>query len=1122
MKKRMSVKLSAILLAAAVFLSLIPLGIFTVSAETVIETANITVNTPLAGTNPDFAPVSDDEEKYYATVSSWYEYEAPYPQLDDDSVFESGKSYALRVSFEAEDGYEFTEETAFTINGESTSCYGSKNDREYIFTVPQTVFDVSTPQELADALNKQTPVEAINIVDDFTVNSDCLIYYDPAHIDNYSDTVVTVNEGVTLTVGENGLLGSFWPSYEGDWENGPVPNGRFINNGVIIVKSGGAIVADFDTNNGEVTVEDGGECVCANENNGEVYVQSGGIYQTSQGREVRNHGTISVAQDARMEARFGSTIINEDDGTINLDGEFLCGCVGFDGDVMWFINHGSVYGGGSVILTEADSNIAPVSDMDALIEELMTQLGQETRFENWDDINIFKRIEVSSYEELAALLPGNRIVAGEEVAGDMDIIAVVTGDITIPEDTEFDTMARIEVAQDVNVTVSGGAQVTCGMENCGSVTVCAGGKLGTTMGGDIRNCGELFVEEGGEIVSQMGGRVVNGGGGTFGVDGEFLCGCIGFDGNDGFWFENAGEVTGGGFITLYEVDPENMPVTDMAALAESAQSIVGTGDNKPEVRVKQAVEEEVKLPFELVAPAHVYAERLEESPTSNLFVYSLSNDMTTFFKNMNEAHLHETIEQFMSEYDFDEVWMNIQIDWALDDVNDPVSGWHYSRYWDGDPTYGLGRDAEGHYCYSEWDIVDGNIGNAEETINDIWVTRGVPNDERWYGNPGEMIPGVKDQLNEGQYTYDEEANDGDGELIIDFTEHTMYFRARFVVTTRTGGVEDKFYFSDWSEVTCVGKDAVAAEPLTAEDLTAPVITGLRMTDKEFNDNPIVAFTLTVPETLAENAAKVTAAGGQIVIEVEARVQGDENFVGLQGDWIIRGGEMESALFSLVNDERPNIPKDTIVELRCRYCYDHPRFFDGSIYSDYSKIISFGTDDITHYQGDPADERVKAEITVTRPVHSRTLGASTASAGEGYGIAFSTYLADGETPLGADTVFAAGNYYDYEFTVTPLTQEARDALARTDLTVNDEKADSVTVNKNDGTLTVRKRFYCPKGDVNADGLLNNKDLTRLFQYLSDWDVQVNEAALDINGDGSINNKDLTRLFQYLSDWDVQIF
>ena len=41
------------------------------------------------------------------------------------------------------------------------------------------------------------------------------------------------------------------------------------------------------------------------------------------------------------------------------------------------------------------------------------------------------------------------------------------------------------------------------------------------------------------------------------------------------------------------------------------------------------------------------------------------------------------------------------------------------------------------------------------------------------------------------------------------------------------------------------------------------------------------------------------------------------------------------------------------------------------------------------------------------------------------------------------------------------------------------------------------------------------------YLSDWDVTVNDVALDVTGDGKVNNKDLSLLFQYLSDWDVEI-
>ena len=64
------------------------------------------------------------------------------------------------------------------------------------------------------------------------------------------------------------------------------------------------------------------------------------------------------------------------------------------------------------------------------------------------------------------------------------------------------------------------------------------------------------------------------------------------------------------------------------------------------------------------------------------------------------------------------------------------------------------------------------------------------------------------------------------------------------------------------------------------------------------------------------------------------------------------------------------------------------------------------------------------------------------------------------------------------------------------------------------------YHIP-GDINGDGDVNNKDVTRLFRYLSDYDVEVVEAALDVNGDGSVNNKDLTRLFRYLSGYEVDI-
>ena len=83
-------------------------------------------------------------------------------------------------------------------------------------------------------------------------------------------------------------------------------------------------------------------------------------------------------------------------------------------------------------------------------------------------------------------------------------------------------------------------------------------------------------------------------------------------------------------------------------------------------------------------------------------------------------------------------------------------------------------------------------------------------------------------------------------------------------------------------------------------------------------------------------------------------------------------------------------------------------------------------------------------------------------------------------------------------------------------LNDENVDFAVKN---GTVTVRD--YIP-GDINNDGVVNNKDFSRLFQYLSGWNVAVNEAALDVNGDGSVNNKDATRLFQYVSGWSVTIY
>ena len=71
------------------------------------------------------------------------------------------------------------------------------------------------------------------------------------------------------------------------------------------------------------------------------------------------------------------------------------------------------------------------------------------------------------------------------------------------------------------------------------------------------------------------------------------------------------------------------------------------------------------------------------------------------------------------------------------------------------------------------------------------------------------------------------------------------------------------------------------------------------------------------------------------------------------------------------------------------------------------------------------------------------------------------------------------------------------------------------------LTIKAASTVLPGDVNGDGVVNNKDLTRLQRYLAGWAVEINEANSDCNGDGVINNKDLTRLQRYLAGWAVTL-
>ena len=443
------------------------------------------------------------------------------------------------------------------------------------------VIEVTSEAEFSAALNMDKPVAAINITADFTVNSDCTVKFDPEHINNYKDVVVTIYEGVTMTVGEGGSIGTLWYTYEGDWETPPVPNGSMINNGTVIVDDNGWIDAAFKENNGTIIVKDGAIAMCCDVNNGTVIVE-GGMYLTSQGGKSINNGTVRIGENGIMISRFGTPIINAEGGVIELDGEFMCGILDFDGGVMLFENHGEVKGHGSVTLDYMGPEGSAVPDMDKMAERMMEQLGQNSRFENWDDIDIFIQYEVSSYEEIKSRLT-ERTVAGEQVSGNMDLKFFAMGNIVIPEGECIDTMALIVIAEDASLTVSKGATLQCGLINRSKVEVMPGGTLATTMGGNIQNEKDLTVHEGAEIISQMGGVVVNSEGANMILDGTFYCGCLGGESGDGCWFENFGQASGKGKIILYEVLPDVLPVNDMDQLAVYVAEKFGGAENIPEI-----------------------------------------------------------------------------------------------------------------------------------------------------------------------------------------------------------------------------------------------------------------------------------------------------------------------------------------------------------------------------------------------------------------------------------------------------------------------------------------------------------------------------------------------------------
>jgi len=112
--------------------------------------------------------------------------------------------------------------------------------------------------------------------------------------------------------------------------------------------------------------------------------------------------------------------------------------------------------------------------------------------------------------------------------------------------------------------------------------------------------------------------------------------------------------------------------------------------------------------------------------------------------------------------------------------------------------------------------------------------------------------------------------------------------------------------------------------------------------------------------------------------------------------------------------------------------------------------------------------------------------------------------------------ATGAILKLRFQVLETAPEGETQITLTELESTNENEEDLFFAVENGTITVRTKL---SGDVNIDGIVNLKDLTRLSRNLAGFAAEINEVNADCNGDGKVNLKDLTRLSRYLAGFDV---
>ena len=255
-----------------------------------------------------------------------------------------------------------------------------------------------------------------------------------------------------------------------------------------------------------------------------------------------------------------------------------------------------------------------------------------------------------------------------------------------------------------------------------------------------------------------------------------------------------------------------------------------------------------------------------------------------------------------------------QIDWSIDAKDD----WKYNEGWDE-----LKRTNDNEYVTLPY-AASGM--NAETTQKFSILGFATNESHQWTSYFSSLVP-------ESVYTLVPNAWD-DQVVVVDWTQHTIYVRARFVVQYQTGVREYQYLISDWSPVVGYGKDYKPFESPTS--LEAPVISKLELTDEEFNGGPVVKYWLDNPESVKEQSAGAASISHYIQLDTEVSINGGA-WTHIQGEYDISDGDRRAYLSTVAK----TMDENSWVQLRTRYHYGSPYGDVADVYSDWSNVVEFG-------------------------------------------------------------------------------------------------------------------------------------------------------------------------------------